>query len=131
MLEFSYDILGGIMQANMIKKQIENINDLQDVKLENVQFIRTGASEETLSFYAIDNNEIIYYADNGKLTEEEKTNFNKTLSEKFQWQTYYLGMGHYIKMRAKYYKSFVEKIEQYEHPYRESKNIMLDLMQND
>ena len=60
MLEFSYDILGIIMQANMIKKQIENINDLQDVKLENVQFIRTGASEETLSFYALDDKEIIY-----------------------------------------------------------------------
>lgn len=119
------------MQANMIKKQIENINDLQDVKLENVQFIRTGASEETLSFYALDDKGIIYYTDNGVLTNEEKASFNKTLSERFQWQTYYLGMGHYIKMRAKYYKCFMEKVEQSEHPYRESKGIMLDLMQND
>mgnify|MGYP006325196643 CR=1 FL=1 len=41
------------------------------------------------------------------LTEEEKTNFNKTVSEKFQWQSYYLGMGHYIKMRAKFYQLFL------------------------
>ena len=131
MLKFSYDILGSIIQANMIKKQIENINDLHDVKLENVQFIRTGASEESLSFYILKDGEVVYYTDNGALSKEEKAEFMKLLSEKYQWQTHYFGMGHYVKMRAKYYKSFIEKIEQSEDPYRESKNIMLDLMQND
>ena len=48
-------------------------NDLEKIELGTVQFIRTGASEESLSFYTLKDGKVFYYTDNGKLTKEEKS----------------------------------------------------------
>ena len=35
---------------------------------------------------------------------------SKKVSEKFQWQVYYLGMGHYVKMNKEFVKNLVDEL---------------------
>ena len=49
------------------------------------------------------------------------------MSEKFQWQVYYLGMGHYVKMNKEFVKNLVDELRSL---FDEMKFVAMDKAQN-
>ena len=112
----------------VIIKEIKSEQELKEIDFSSIKFVRTGASEEHLSFYTLSNGKIIIYSENGVLSTKEKAKFFMELEEKCKLARYYLGLGHSLKMQYKYYQPFCKSYTASGLSYAATKNIIIDLL---
>ena len=119
------------MQKKVITIEINNEQDLAKINPEQIHCVYLGDDCVHFRAFALENDNIICYEVSDVVEQDIARDKLSHIFMLFSNPSYYLGMGHSVRMRDEYYKPFIRRIKDAKFGgYRESFEILFDLMKN-
>lgn len=119
------------MQEKVNIIEIKTNEELKLLNPSNIHCVYLGDDCVHFRAYTYENNNIVCYRVADTVQKDIATETLKKFYEEYSAYSHYLGMGHDVRMREEYFKSFEERIKNAEFlGYRESFGILFDLIKH-
>ena len=112
----------------VVTKIIENVEELDAIDLNTIQFYRCGSADDGISLFCKKDDQVICYSDKEVIPYEKQVEFTQKLNALPNFEIVGLGMGHFLRMREEYLEEFNKKILSFVNMYRGSRETILEIL---